>query len=79
MAKLADAIDLGSISIEWGFESLYPHQNGKTRTLMKSQSSCFILYVKIDEKKTRSRVSSFRIIISQPSKRSDSLKTVRIM
>ena len=26
MAELADAIDLGSISKEWGFESLYPHQ-----------------------------------------------------
>lgn len=25
MAELADAIDLGSISKEWGFESLYPH------------------------------------------------------
>lgn len=26
MAELADAIDLGSISKEWEFKSLYPHQ-----------------------------------------------------
>ena len=26
MAELADAIDLGSISKEWEFKSLHPHQ-----------------------------------------------------
>ena len=25
MAELADATDLGSVSKEWGFKSLYPH------------------------------------------------------
>ena len=29
MAKLADAIDLGSIGQPWGFKSLYPHQKSR--------------------------------------------------
>ena len=34
MAELADAIDLGSISKEWGFKSLCPHQQ-KILTLLR--------------------------------------------
>ena len=42
MAELADALDLGSSSREWGFDSLYPHQTRIKRTLIKSQSSFFL-------------------------------------
>ena len=39
MAELADAIDLGSISKEWGFKSLYPHQKE-----CKSKQSVYTLF-----------------------------------
>lgn len=42
MAESADAIDLGSISKEWEFKSLHPHQIRIKRTLMKIQSSFFL-------------------------------------
>ena len=42
MAELADAIDLGSISKEWGFESLYPHQQKSGLTFVNFD---FCLYV----------------------------------
>ena len=45
MAELADALDLGSSSKEWGFKSLCPHQ-----TLINKEkqpfSLCFFYYVK---------------------------------
>lgn len=40
MAELADAIDLGSISKEWEFKSLYPHQ--KTGQNRKNDSVPFL-------------------------------------
>ena len=35
MAELADALDLGSSSREWGFKSLCPHQNGGIAQLVE--------------------------------------------
>ena len=54
MAELADAIDLGSISKEWGFESLYPHQESPTRTV-KVLVGLFILGPKIIKKTESNR------------------------
>ena len=45
MAELADAIDLGSISKEWGFKSLYPHHLGLSWTTKGLIESFLFLYV----------------------------------
>ena len=44
MAKLADAIDLGSIPKGWGFKSLYPHHKSPTRTVKVRVGLAFIRY-----------------------------------
>ena len=36
VAELADAIDLGSISREWGFKSSHPHQKETISNLIVS-------------------------------------------
>ena len=43
MAKLADAIDLGSIGKPWGFESLCPHHTRIKRTKTASRGSYYFL------------------------------------
>ena len=45
MAKLADAIDLGSIGQPWGFKSLYPHQK-ETDVTKLAAVSFFVSFFK---------------------------------
>ena len=40
VAKLADALDLGSSGKPWGFKSLHPHHNNTNTNFI---SSCFLL------------------------------------
>ena len=47
MAELADALDLGSSSREWGFKSLYPHQIGPSKPLgFTGPIFCYIKVIK---------------------------------
>lgn len=39
VAELADATDLGSVSQEWEFESLRPHQRANARRLTDSRQA----------------------------------------
>ena len=48
MAELADAIDLGSISKEWGFKSLYPHHTKASGFIVKRNCNpldCFFFFL----------------------------------
>ncbi len=37
MAELADALDLGSSAIAWGFESLHPHYEQKVKSFIAKE------------------------------------------
>ena len=80
MAELADAIDLGSISKEWEFKSLYPHQKtGRNRfprfcpvfmfynlsVLLNFRYASVVPYVSIQTPVIFSQLSANTLLISE--------------